>query len=240
MKAMRPLCLVFDLDDTLYLERDFVRSGFDAVGAWAAGEMGIADFASRAWRLFESGQRQRVFDTVLREAGCDPSQDLIAQMVAIYRGHAPRISLLPDAKALLRELHGRCAMALISDGYLNAQQRKAEVLQVGKVLDPLVFTDCWGREHWKPHPRAFEFLQRRFGAREFEFVYVADNPAKDFVAPSALGWRTVRVRRPQGLHAGVERGPGSVIDFEIRDLGSLPELLFPSRRPAAQAVGARF
>ena len=27
--------LVFDIDDTLYLERDYVRSGFGAAGRWA-------------------------------------------------------------------------------------------------------------------------------------------------------------------------------------------------------------
>ena len=34
--------VTFDLDDTLYLERDFVRSGFAAVGAWLATERGYA------------------------------------------------------------------------------------------------------------------------------------------------------------------------------------------------------
>ena len=30
--------------------------------------------------------------------------------------------------------------------------------------------------------------------------FLADNPAKDFQAPDALGWRTLRIRRPGGLH----------------------------------------
>ena len=29
-------CVVFDVDDTLYLERDYVRSGFHAVAQWMA------------------------------------------------------------------------------------------------------------------------------------------------------------------------------------------------------------
>jgi putative hydrolase of the HAD superfamily len=50
-------------------------------------------------------------------------------------------------------------------------------------------------------------------------VYVADNPAKDFVAPRALGWATVRVRRAGSLHQRVESGPD--VDREVTDLGDL-------------------
>ena len=57
-----------------------------------------------------------------------------------------------------------------------------------------------GRAFWKPHRHGFELIQRRFALPPEAFVYVADNPAKDFVAPRALGWRTVQVVRPEGVH----------------------------------------
>ena len=34
--------IVFDLDDTLYLERDFVRSGFAAVDRWVSDRFAIS------------------------------------------------------------------------------------------------------------------------------------------------------------------------------------------------------
>lgn len=54
--------VVFDLDDTLYLERDFVMSGFQAVERWAEQRLGIQNFAESCRQLFERGERQRVFD----------------------------------------------------------------------------------------------------------------------------------------------------------------------------------
>ena len=42
---MNHLCVVFDIDDTLYLERDYVLSGFAAVGPWARDWLAIPDFA---------------------------------------------------------------------------------------------------------------------------------------------------------------------------------------------------
>ncbi len=52
---------------------------------------------------------------------------------------------------------------------------------------------------------------------------MADNPAKDFVAPHRLGWRTVRVRRAGGLHA--EEPSGADVDVEIAGLGELDTAL---------------
>ncbi len=49
--------VVFDVDDTLYLERDYARGGFEAAAAHARARFGVDDFATRAWALFEQGLR---------------------------------------------------------------------------------------------------------------------------------------------------------------------------------------
>ena len=51
------LCVVFDIDDTLYLERDYVGSGFAAVGAWIEANLGFRSFSDRCWIAFRSGRR---------------------------------------------------------------------------------------------------------------------------------------------------------------------------------------
>ena len=37
--------LVLDIDDTLYLERDYVRSGFKCVGEWVNDRLGLSEFS---------------------------------------------------------------------------------------------------------------------------------------------------------------------------------------------------
>ena len=216
----RDLCLVFDLDDTLYLEREYVRSGFEAVGAWAARHLGITDFSDRAWRLFEGGHRGVVFDVLLRESGWNPSPVLIAQMVEVYRTHSPRISALPDAIDCLSSFHGTGILALISDGPPTSQQLKLRALKLEQFFDIVIFTGVWDQTFAKPHPRSFE-LVAKLAPWDRRFIYVADNPGKDFIAPAALGWKTVRVRRPSGLHAHVDALPGAGADIEMADLWGL-------------------
>src|SRR3546814_18830215 len=86
-------------------------------------------------------------------------------------------------------------------------------------VNPLVISGMWGRDYWKPHRRGFETIMAEYGLPPSAFTYVGDNPAKDFTAPSAMGWRTVQITRPGGVHnAG---GPG-VPDLVISSLDAWP------------------
>jgi putative hydrolase of the HAD superfamily len=222
---MKPLCLVFDIDDTLYLERDYVRSGFEDVGHWAAKWLKIPDFYERAWELFEQGHRCDIFDRLLQQAGFDPRAGLVQTLVWLYRAHKPRIVLLPDALHLLASIQGRMVVAVVTDGPLTSQSLKAQALGLDGIADPIVITDQWGEEFRKPHPRAFEFVRDRVLDEHMQFVYVGDNPMKDFAGPRDLGWVTIRVRRPGGLHYSEPNSEDCPPDFEVSDLTELPSLL---------------
>jgi putative hydrolase of the HAD superfamily len=192
--------IVFDLDDTLYLERDFVRSGFQAAGAWLKRIRGSDGLEQHCLDLFGAGQRTRIFDTALDRLGIGGDKDLVARLVEIYRTHSPNISLAPDAHRYLRRRAVNQRFALVTDGLAATQKAKVRALDLDQKLDYFVYTDCWGRDFWKPHQRAFEALEVWSGNSAAELVYVADNPAKDFVTPRARGWRTVQIIRPERIH----------------------------------------
>lgn len=214
--------VVLDIDDTLYLERTYVASGFRAVGAFVAREMGMAGFADDAWRLFEAGVRDRIFDRVLAARGMMATATMMARLVGVYRGHAPDIRLAEDARRFMeRQPQGR-GLAILSDGFLVGQRAKVRALGLDrKPIFPLILTDEMGRAYWKPHMLGFQHIQDHFGLPSSCFVYVADNPSKDFAAPSRLGWRTVRVRRSGGLHQAISCAPPT--DIEVSTFDSLSD-----------------
>jgi len=213
--------VVFDIDDTLYLERDYVRSGFRAVGAWADRALGVPDLADRAWAAFEDGVRQRIFYVALAGCGVEVTPELIDQLVACYRGHVPDIKLLDDARECLEllSLDAGVVVAVVTDGPLASQQAKARSLGLAAWSQHMIFTEALGAGFGKPSSGAFELLEERLGVRGDRCTYVADNPAKDFVGPRQLGWRTIRVRREHSLHFGVESGDD--VDQEMADLSDL-------------------
>ena len=218
----RRLCAVFDIDDTLYLERDYVRSGFEAAGRWAAKWLAIPDFGERCWCKFCAGSRGSIFDEVLRESGRNAAPSLVSALVECYRSHTPSILLAPDAAEVLEAISRTVFVAVISDGPAASQSRKAEALGLDSFANPILFTEILGPEFRKPHPRAFEMVSQCLSASVC--LYIADNPLKDFAAPQRLGWVTVRVRRPGGLHYAVEN-PETTPDYEMDDCLGLPEVL---------------
>ena len=208
---------VVDIDDTLYLERDYVRSGFCAVGRWLAENRNVKDFFERAWALFESGARGNVFDTVLEDLGIF-DENLIRQLVNIYRAHYPDISLQDDAMEFLKK-HKRDDLDIISDGYASAQWAKIRALNLEQYVGKIIVTDDWGKEFWKPNPRAYILAQGKRSPEEC--VYIADNPLKDFKVPARLGWApSIRIRRQGSLHCAIDT-PESCVEVELLTDGEL-------------------
>lgn len=192
---------MFDLDDTLYCEREYAFSGFDAVAGAFADRLGDPDSTAAELRqLFDTPHRARVFNEILLRRNLPADEKLIRDLIDGYRTHTPRIALHPDADAALDRLRGRSKIGLISDGWLVAQSAKVDALGLWDRVDEVILTDQWGREFWKPHQRAFIEMALRFDLEGVTCAYVADNPAKDFVAPRALGWQTVQIKRPDGVY----------------------------------------
>ncbi len=209
---------VLDIDDTLYLERDYVQSGFAAVGRMVQDRFGFPAFGKHCHMLLKQGVQGSIFNQALSQAGLPCDEEIVKSLVHHYRSHKPAITILPDAQAFLER---QKPIAFISDGPLISQQRKAESLGLQKFSDTLLLTDQWGREFWKPHPRAFETIEQRFASYS-AFTYIGDNPTKDFTAPKKLGWETIRIRRPGGLHREVPNLDACSPDHEMDSFDKMP------------------
>ena len=222
--ATRPVkCVVFDVDDTLYLERDYVRSGFKAVGHHIEQRFGTGDFFRLAWAAFEQGARNTVFNQVLADCGVEVDETLIIELIDVYRTHTPAIQLLPDARRVIEQLHGSIALAAITDGPQSSQRAKVNALGLPRWIDPIVITEELGPDRSKPHPMAFEQVEQATGCHGEQSVYIGDNPTKDFKAPHALGWHTVRIRRAGGLHYALDSGDD--VQTQVDDLLAIVEVL---------------
>jgi putative hydrolase of the HAD superfamily len=218
--------VIFDLDDTLYLERDYVLSGFQAVACWAEtnldipAEAGFAELKS----LFERGQRGRTFNEWLLSFG--HQDELVPQLVDIYRQHQPTLQPLAETHAVFATLRPLYRFGLISDGYLEVQQRKLAALQLAPFLDVIVFSDELGRDCWKPSVKPFHAALNALNLVGSEAVYVGDNPTKDFLGAKSAGMLTVRVQHASGIYANLTPPtPEHEPHVTISSLTELPSLL---------------
>lgn len=202
MNMKRFRAIVFDHDDTLYPERAYVHSGFQAVADWVEAHLDISrdDAFREFWQLFFAGHRGNIFDLWLSSHGIKP-EAWVPQMVKVYRDHDPRIKPYPDALELIPRLRQRYRLGLVTDGHVHVQQRKVEALGLAFHFDAIVFSAALGEGAGKPSTLPFKEVLERLKVSGHKAVYVGDNPQKDFLGARAVGMWTVRVRRPDGLYS---------------------------------------
>ncbi|MCJ7543230.1 MAG: HAD family hydrolase, partial [Phycisphaerae bacterium] len=154
--------VVFDLDDTLFPERDYVRSGYRAAGEHLRRTLGVMQrFEDVLWGLFLAGQSAKAFDAASAHFQLHLSDPQIAELVEVYRNHAPAITPYSGIPELLGLLRVRFRLALLTDGYLPAQQLKLDALKLERFFDQVLFTELLGRESWKPSLAGFQAMARK-------------------------------------------------------------------------------
>lgn len=205
MSTRRRQAIVFDLDDTLYPERQYVLSGMRAVAAWAERQWGVP--RDRTVDELEeelcNGVANRTFDGWLVRHGLEPAR-WVSEMVRVYREHTPEIALFADVVPLLRRWRRKYRLGVVTDGYLEVQRRKIAACRLPEYFDAIVCSDELGRDAWKPSTRPFLLVLERLGVAAGDAVYVGDNPVKDFRGAKELGMGTIRIRCPEGLHSHAE------------------------------------
>ncbi len=207
------MVIVFDLDDTLYNEIDYVRSGFTEVASYL-GDKKYFDFL---WEDFLKNGSGKNFDKLLLVFKLKENKN---KLIEIYRFHKPDIKLNIDAKKLLNYLNEKkIPKALLTDGHYITQKNKFAALGLEKLIDFAVFTDYYHTK--KPDLKPFKIIMSHF-SKEKDFYYIADNPQKDFVAPLKLEWKVIRYKNKNGLYNKIEC---SIPILEIDNLTDLIELL---------------
>jgi putative hydrolase of the HAD superfamily len=217
--------LVFDLDDTLYIEEDFVKSGYRAV-AQRLDEIGCC--ASEAAfevmiETLETQGRQMVFPALLE---AQPSISLsIQDLVEIYRQHTPSIELFPGYMELLKQLRRTHKLGIITDGLPEVQKRKVLALGLSGAMDSILFTWEYGSERQKPHPMPFSMMLDYLGVEPRAALYVGDNPEKDCRGAHGIGMWAALVKRPSRSGGRLGVFPQEKPEFLIETLHELPQIL---------------
>lgn len=226
---MSRLHVIFDLDDTLYPERQFAIEGFRSAARWAERRFGVKGLDVEMTGMLDAGMLGKLFATVLSRHVPEHTADDVKAFHEAYRQcDEPQLTLFDDAVQALAHYEARGPIGLITDGTHHVQRTKVRALGIEPRFAKIVFTGALGenRAFHKPHPRAYELVAEAIGSAGDRFAYVGDNPAKDFVAPNAMGWVSVLVHREGPRIHDVEKvAPGGEPQHTIASLTELPDVL---------------
>ena len=78
-------------------------------------------------------------------------------------------------------------LGIITDGRVKTQTAKIKALGITKLFDTIIISEAIGTE--KPNKANFKAIENALVGSSY--YYIADNLKKDFIAPNAMGWKTI-------------------------------------------------
>jgi putative hydrolase of the HAD superfamily len=181
---MTQTLFVFDVDDTLYFERDYSRSALMFLGELLADKYNIENVGSELLTAFNGGDGDAIGGLWLRHAL--PTGDKEDCLLAMQQ-HMPSITLRSDAERFLADIRASgSSFALVTDGRSGTQRNKIEALGL---CDAAVICISGETGFQKPAPQAFAKIVDFADTRPV--VFVGDNPKKDFWFANQIGWTSV-------------------------------------------------
>jgi len=216
--------LIFDLDDTLYLEKSFVKSGFLSVAKYLEKNFRIEkkELFKVFLKLLEKQGRGKIFDNALKKYNLYDKK-LVQELIQVYRTHKPNIKLYSGVTNLLKSLKKKYKLALLTDGLGYVQRNKVKALKIEKFFDLIIYTDDYGRNNFKPSIYPFKKVLKYFNITPGSSIYVGDDPYKDFVGAKKLGIKTIRVLKGRYEKIRARRNFGA--DYNVREIAEIKKLL---------------
>lgn len=191
--------IIFDLDDTLYQEASYVRSGFKAVAKFLSKKYGIA--AKKIERSlnysFVHFGRGKNFDFIMSKYNLKGVS--LKKLVDIYQRHRPSICLHPGVEKILQSLRKKFKLVILTNGWIEVQKRKISVLRLERYFDAVFYAQEHGLKFRKPHKKYFLQILKYYGLNPSEVLMVGDDMASDIVGARRLGIKTCHIKERRCL-----------------------------------------
>ncbi|MDO7171350.1 HAD family hydrolase [Mariniflexile sp. AS56] len=183
----KELVVVFDLDDTLYKEIDFLKSAYREIANYLGSRFGVLADKLYEAMLADYHAGLNVFESLIKK---QEFQNITVQdLLGMYRHHVPSICLTPEYENVLKHLKKEVfKVGLITDGRSIQQRNKLLALGLSDYFDGVIISEEFGSE--KPNVKNYQYFVNTYGA-EKTYIYIGDNTRKDFSSPRLLGWKTI-------------------------------------------------
>jgi putative hydrolase of the HAD superfamily len=177
---------IFDLDDTLYNEIDFLKSGYRYIADILSVYIGTNIYET----MFDDYRNgANVFKVIIEKYGSVIPFKKVHEIILVYRYHFPSINLDPETENFLRKLKLKdVQLGLITDGRSITQRNKLKSLGINNdFFSDIIISEEFGSE--KPNVKNYLYFNEKYPEKEFYFL--GDNTEKDFSVPAKLGWNSI-------------------------------------------------
>jgi putative hydrolase of the HAD superfamily len=218
--------ILFDLDDTLISEKEFVNDRFEYLSFFIAKKYFLSTeiVIGTLHTLFQESPLN-VFNRFFDYIHISYSKEDIDLLVKKYREEEVKVKYFDDVLPTIIQLKNKkIKLGIISDGNLSTQKNKIKCLKTEDYFDKIILTDEFGKKFWKPNPKAFEMMKDYFNVSYDQIAYVGDNPEKDFYIGKLFPITTIRIQRENSLYEKRRYYQDVREEFRIETMNELLQL----------------
>ncbi|MGZ5190297.1 MAG: HAD family hydrolase [Flavisolibacter sp.] len=199
---------VFDLDDTIFQEIDYLKSGYLSISTKLR-EFIDADIFPEMMEKYQN--KENVFEWIVKHHQGSIPHLSMHWLLKEYREHLPTIDLSGRNAAFLQQLRQlNVPMGLITDGRSITQRNKLKALGIEGYFTDIIISEEFGSV--KPDQRNYLYFEHKYPGMHFYFL--GDNTTKDFIVPKQLGWTTICIKNS-----------GNHIHTQVFDQESAPDYI---------------
>jgi putative hydrolase of the HAD superfamily len=217
------MVIIFDLDDTLYEEMCYVKSGFNTVASHLSYLFKIKKktIYNKLLKVLKENGRGKVFNIICSYYKFK-KKNLVKDLINIYRSHKPLIKPKKEAIKIL-EYYSGYNKYIITDGNYLVQKKKVKYLKLSNYFKKIFYTNFYGVKYNKPSLFCFNKIKKLEKCDWSDLVYVGDNPYKDFINCNKK--RILTVRLMQGQYKSLKVKKIQDAKFKISNLLLLKKII---------------
>ena len=213
--------LLFDLDDTLYPEKQYIYQGFWNVACilYKRHRLDCIETYLNLVKMFRSGS-SKVFDDFLLSRNINKEVNYI---VDIYRKSDKKLYLYKDvieSLKYLKEVNNN--LILVTNGRSETQWYKIKHLGLMEIFDDIFVLDDFGVKYWKPSTLIFGRISSKYGNNLSDYFFIG-NGEEDFEFSKTLGMDFIFINRYNKVRGITPRKNDNL--FIIKNLYELLEIV---------------
>lgn len=209
--------IVFDLDNTLYREADYLKNVLLEFSEYL--DILIQNLTSDDIEQKINRRKKNVLKNLIDEFIGKKYSSIynLNKIFKIYKYSQRKIFLYKDASEILPKLRNLgIKVSILTNGIEQVQKNKLALLNLEKMVDYVKIVEG---ENSKPNNVAFLSLMNGFGVTEKETMMIGDDPINDIVGARNIGIYTFRLKR------GFFKKVFSNADYESKTLRDIAKLI---------------
>jgi|LFRM01.1.fsa_nt_gb putative hydrolase of the HAD superfamily len=191
--------VIFDLDNTLYNEKEYIDNALLNVAHTFCNIKGL-NIKEVVYYLKNDliiNGTEEIFQRLLAKYNMNEDKSIIKKLITVYRNCNVSLNLYYDVIETLELIKSKgLKLGIVSNGFSYTQRNKINLLNIGSYFNTIIISGEWlPKDLWKPNKAPFELCFNNLGVKPQECLYVGDSYDKDIVGAYNAGAFPILIKR---------------------------------------------